>query len=144
MQCDGHPHVCGPFNGRKFAHDLIRELHRLTRKSEGPPAYPERLWFRALAAADAKDVDRSVRALNSACDDVYFEKQHVCSAAAQLLHDFNTHHVHRTAAGATRIAPQLYDEFQASTIHEEKRGGWRERKAEPIDAAANANGQHAS
>jgi len=147
VQCDGQPHVCGPFNGRRFCKDLIAELRRLAEKDEPLPYYPQRLWFRALAAADAKDVDRFVQACNAAGDDAYFWNQHVCSVAASLIirDGISAASIHRTSSGATRIVPEI-NEFKTPLL-EDRRGNWQgKRKAERerIAAAANGNGQHAS
>jgi hypothetical protein len=134
MHCEAQRCVA-PFDGRSFARDFARELRRLADQHHCPPIFPQRLWFRALAAADAKDVDRSVQARNAADDDSYFQTQHICSLAAQLLHDFNTHHVHRSSSGEIRVAPQTDSYTLPPNAHDRYRRNYGD-KVEPAAAAA--------
>jgi hypothetical protein len=65
-----------PSDGRQFFRDFVTTLRRVAGKDEPLPYYPQRLWFAALATADAKDIHRSIRARNAAGDDDYFGRQH--------------------------------------------------------------------
>ena len=108
MHCDGNPHPCGPFNGRKFYCDLVSELRKLAERDEPSPYYPQRLWFMALAKADAKDRSRFVSHLNARDDSTYLERvSGRTGVIASGIDGFSDTFAHRTSGGAIHIAPQV-------------------------------------
>jgi hypothetical protein len=121
-----------PFDGRRFFRDFVAELHRLAEKDEPAPYYPQRLWFVALATADAKDRFRFVSRLNARGDTDYLERQHIYRLPTS--DDFNLRN------GEPLKIPQI--DLCPAPRFPDRRGTWQtERKAERERAAtANGNG----
>jgi hypothetical protein len=79
------------------------------------PYYPQRLWFVALAKADAKDRSRFISNLNARDDSTYLERQHVSGptvATAAGIDGYSDSFTRRTAGGTIQITPQI-DTYRA-------------------------------
>jgi hypothetical protein len=148
VHCGGKPHI--PFDGRSFVRDFVHELCRLADQHHCPPTYPEKSWWHALKIADERDRLRFATELNSRDDSSYFSRQssfHICTnAAAILIRDgFSAAAIHRTAAGATRIVPEIH-EFK--TPEDGRHARWQNERGQVerarITARANGNGTRAA
>jgi hypothetical protein len=127
VQCANAP---TPFDGRRFFRDFVAELHRLAEKDEPAPYYPQRLWFVALATADAKDRFRFVSRLNARGDTDYLERQHIYRLPTS--DDFNLRN------GEPLKIPQI-DRCPAPRFPD-RRGTWQTKRKAERDRAATANG----
>jgi hypothetical protein len=119
-----------PFDGRRFFRDFVAELHRLAEKDEPAPYYPQRLWFVALATADAKDRFRFVSRFNGRDDTNYFERQNVYRRPP--YDDFNLRN------GEPIKVPQV-DTCPAPRL-EDRRGTWQAKRKSERERAATTNG----
>jgi hypothetical protein len=134
VHCDGPT----PYDPHKFVRDLIRELRKRAGQFEQPPCFPQRSWWSALAIADERDRVRFVSSLNSAGDDHYFERQHICAAAAITAKDgFSIAHIHRSASGINHTAPQTDSYALPPNHHDRYRRNYGDKAGRGAAAAAN-------